>query len=333
MQCSVIGQYSDSPSDVLSSSNCAFFTYFEQNYHKIYLPKGRWLFELWGARGGLSLFEGESSDPGLGAYVSGIINIKESTTVYGYVGGKGSNSGEKSFGVGGYNGGANGANDIIDENCLSGGGGGATDIRLQIDDLYSRIIVAAGGGSPGCNRGGKGGSGGTILGKNGENNTIYSTLFLGGKGADNENLELFGRGEEGLPGNEAGGSGGGGYFGGYGGGQSLNSTTIPGGGGGGGGSSYASGCIGCKTIYKDNSTHGSLHYSGYAFNYIQMISGDDSIPIYENSEISYTPYKDHGLIRISRYYLNQFQDTTYSMNPISFTSLHLFLFSLIATRL
>ena len=299
MQCEVINQYSVSPLNLLTTFDCVFFTFIEQNYHIIHLPKGRWLFELWGASGGYSLYQSKSEDPGHGAYISGVINIKHNITLYGYVGGKGKNNSSKNKGIGGFNGGANGANDEHDFNCYSGGGGGATDIRLNIDDLYSRIIVAGGGGSPGCFNQGKGGSGGTIFGKDGEN----SSTNQGGKGANNLDLEMFGKGKEGYPGNEAGGSGGGGYFGGYGGGFSPSSTKLPGGGGGGGGSSYASGCDSCKTIYKDNSTQGNLHYSGYSFTNIIMRSGDDLIPIYDNSGITYTPHKDDGLIKITKYQL------------------------------
>ena len=119
-----------------------------------------------------------------------------------------------------------------------GGGGGATDIRLGLDDLYSRIIVAGGGGggadgsvrteeieSGGAGGGEEGKAGTGSYGTNGG-----GTQSSGGVGSSSTRSPVkgsfgFGASTEGAdsPG------GGGGWFGG------ATSTST----GGGGGSGYA----------------------------------------------------------------------------------------------
>ena len=106
----------------------------------ITLPKGKYKLEVWGAQGG-DYYTG-----GYGGYASGEININASSKLYIYVGGKPTST------TGGWNGGGNGIS--------SGrGGGGATDISLQgtedsstwneTNHIYSRVIVAGGGGGSG----------------------------------------------------------------------------------------------------------------------------------------------------------------------------------------
>ena len=69
-----------------------------------------------------------------------------------YVGGHGKD-GATIGGVlveGGFNGGGNaGLNGGSGTHLGGGSGGGASDIRLNVDSLYSRVIVAAGGGGGG----------------------------------------------------------------------------------------------------------------------------------------------------------------------------------------
>ena len=276
---------------------CFYFTYIG-NYHTIELTKGVWQFELWGAAGGRSDFRNSGRKEGYGAYVSGIIRLEKKITLYGFVGGKGGNNTIRNDGgKGGFNGGGNGADDDYNSNCPSGGGGGSTDIRLTANNKYSRIIVAAGGGSPGCYiAGGNGGDGGTLVGNDGGKNSINAA---GGKGGfcSEDNFVRFGFGEDGNPGQEAGGAGGGGYFGGS---NGIGSTVSnDGGSGGGGGSSYVSGCERCQTLNENNKLSGSIHYSGYYFTDIEMISGNETLRTITIE--GYTAHQSHGLIKIIRY--------------------------------
>ena len=293
MKCHV-ATYSSEINEELLTHDCVCFPY-SGNAQEILIPQGEWKFELWGAAGGIYI---ESIPAGLGAYVRGVIKLSESITLFGYVGGRGGNYEYGHAGTAGFNGGCEGGDDDVDFNSHSPGSGGATDLRLYKDDMYSRIIVAGGGGSPGCYLySGKGGSGGTVYGIPGESNK-YGTMS-GGKGGDGEDLALFGKGQKGHNGIEADGSGGGGYFGGYGG--SAGKVADQCAGGGGGGSSYVSGYEKCKTFFKDNTLHGPEHYSGYTFHYIEMYSGIDTIIESHVDGISYEPHFSDGLIRISRF--------------------------------
>ena len=262
----------------------------------IELSKGYWRFELWGAASGSSPYGDISPKRGLGAFVSGELSLYHPLNLYCYVGGVGEDNHPEKAGTAGFNGGCDGANDDTgDPNCFSGGSGGATDVRLVEDDLYSRIIVAGGGGSPGCSEySGDGGSGGTISGINGSNPVGTG---IGGKGGYISIDSPFGNGTKGTDGNEAAGSGGGGYFAGEGG----TSGVSNGGGGGGGGSSYVSGCEGCKTLLSNGQLGTNVHPSSLIFHNITMISGNETtIPTFEHSEIKYTPHSKHGLIVITK---------------------------------
>ena len=109
------------------------------------LSRGTYLFECWGAQGGAALCDGLiKTEGGRGAYASGVIKINSSSTFHIYVGGKGADGGIKMSSRGGYNGGGDGGLDPID-NDNAGAGGGASDIRINKNSLYNRIIVAAGG--------------------------------------------------------------------------------------------------------------------------------------------------------------------------------------------
>ena len=56
-----------------------------KNPYSINLGRGIYLFEVWGAQGG---FLNSFVDSGRGGYASGIIKLKKSTKVYGYIGEK-----------------------------------------------------------------------------------------------------------------------------------------------------------------------------------------------------------------------------------------------------
>ena len=231
----------------------------------------------WGARGGYGrtnwslIYRG-----GYGAYTEGEIYLKKGTKLYVYVGCEGKDAASTARfvgGPGGFNGGANGGNDTNQDSAPEpgGGGGGATDIRLtpskktsgwdEFDSLKSRIMVAAGGG--GGNYGGSGGSGGALEGLSGYGSKILASQTTG---------YAFGYGKPGVSSSDGHGGGGGGY---YGGGSN---------GAGGGGSSFVSGCEDCIAI-DENSTDTNVisgttntHYSGYKFDRIQMLTGDEEQP-------------------------------------------------------
>ena len=218
---------------------------------------------------------------GLGAYVSGILNVSKDNILYVYVGGN-------NF----YNGGGRG----------EARGGGATDIRMVKDSLNSRIMVAGGGGGGMYARNASivsiGNAGGLTgydadaiitSSSNGQTRNFSGhggTQYSGGKAGIYGYYEYsevmdgsFGQGGEGPKGDAS--SGGGGW---YGGGQGRHTGgTWP---GGGGGSSYISGHPGCLAVSSSTSTNlkngctenstsleCSISYTGYYFTDTVMIDG------------------------------------------------------------
>lgn len=209
---------------------------------------GNYKIEAWGAQGGTS--SGYPDSGGMGAYVSGNLDIKRDKKLYIYVG-----SGRQSS-VASYNG-MDGVYGSV------GSGGGATDVRItngvwsNFDSLKSRIIVAAGGGSYF-----NGGKAGGLVGYSGNctRNGSGGTQISAGISASNWHAAF---GKAGL-----GCAGGGGYYGGAGGADC-----------GAGGSSFISGHNGCDAI-AENSTSSNIihtgqpnHYSGYVFTDTTMVDG------------------------------------------------------------
>ena len=93
---------------------------------------GYYRLEVWGAQGG--------DTGGNGGYSTGDIYLTAGTKLYIYVGGSGDSATcSNDICPGGFNGGG--------YRHKYKGGGGATDIRVNSDSLYSRVIVAGGGGS------------------------------------------------------------------------------------------------------------------------------------------------------------------------------------------
>ena len=242
--------------------------------YEIQLSPGKYTIELYGASGGhdegyISLFQDptekgcikqnikgnvecvqKASMAGAGGYTRGTINIKEITRGFLSIGGSGvygtvgqiSNTEEcyspENMMKGGYNGGASSANyySNADVHKGTGSGGGATDLRMEKNDLYHRILVAGGGGGcdnkAGTYRGGDDGSGGAGGG------LVAQGYFVNGQydGTKIANQTFgfsFGTGQ--APWYTAGCSdrtgGGGGWYGGF----TSNSPD----GGAGGGSSFA----------------------------------------------------------------------------------------------
>lgn len=95
------------------------------------LQPGRYLIECNGAPGGLGT---QSYQRLKGGTTYGILDLDEATTMYAVVGGTGGDGLSKTEpGPGGYNGGANGGAGYSSDYYCGAGGGGATDIRLNLD--------------------------------------------------------------------------------------------------------------------------------------------------------------------------------------------------------
>lgn len=234
---------------------------------QITLPSGKYKLECWGAQGGdyNTTYIG-----GRGGYSTGVIILKNKTTkLFLYSGGQGiaysGSTNTTNLQNGGFNGGGKGAR---------ASGGGASDIRLNTDSLYARLIVSGGGGGAGYyNRSdnGSGGSGGGLSGYAGTYQNkpdTYSagqggTQTTGGAAGTYKYNGTGGNGSFGVGGNSAtkssffGGGGGGGWYGG--GGASYGSYGEGGGGGGSGyvytsstASNYPSGCLLNSSYYLTN---------------------------------------------------------------------------------
>ena len=148
---------------------------YECSPYSLVLAPGAYHFKICGGNGGIksSDFVGGYKAPDYpyaGGCSSGNIVFHDITTTYLYIGGKGAygereNQNERQHG--GYNGGARG--NLRDE---CSGGGGATDIRVEENDVFHRILVAGGGGGGddfeetknqnNTNNDGKGGPGGGL---------------------------------------------------------------------------------------------------------------------------------------------------------------------------
>ena len=238
---------------------------------------GTYLLQLWGAEGG-----NDSAAGGKGGYSYGYVSLSKGTELYIYVGQRGLSS------VAGKGGGWNGGGDAGPVG-TSGGGGGATDIRLMkdvkssnrwsdMDSLQSRIIVAGGGGGGG--NGPIGAYGGGLSGGD------ATTVRIGGKGGTQDSGYAFGQGAS-VPASDGGG-GGGGWYGGF--GSSYNGASYDS--GGGGGSGYLS-----DRYIKNGET----------------IAGNNAIPIHilnnPNATGTMIGNSGDGFVRITYVADSEFEDT------------------------
>ena len=212
---------------------------------------GYYNLEVWGAQGGNynTTYVG-----GLGGYSKGIVHLTKGTTLYVCVGGQPQTvTTTKTAVPGGFNGGGNGFNrDYSSTYTYGQAGGGATDIRIEQNSLYARVIVA--GGGSGSNNRTSGYAGGGTSGVTGQSGYAGTQTSAGSGGS-------FGQGgSASTSGNnyKYGASGGGGGF--YGGGAGTSysdSTNYDKYSGGGSGyvytsstaSSYPSGCLLNSTYY------------------------------------------------------------------------------------
>lgn len=232
----------------------------------ITLPKGQYQLECWGAQGGNGT-DNTSQPGGKGGYSKGIITLNKKTNLYLYTGGQGLNgttyNSNGALTTGGFNGG--GSTTSINNR---GSGGGGTDIRIAVDSLYARVLVAGGGSGSSGYTSLAGFAGGGISGKtyNNQDSSNGGSWYGGGGsqtqgGAANTSYSnyttagSFGQGgnyNSGL--NTYYGSGGGGGW--YGGGGAIGV------GGGGSGymytsssaSYYPSGCLLDSSHYLTNAT-------------------------------------------------------------------------------
>lgn len=101
---------------------------------QITLPKGQYKLEVWGSSSTPNKMYSSSLNwltlEGPGGYAKGILNLPQNTTAYLTAGGAGTNGGQLRSWIG----------------TLMVGSGGASDIRLNANDTYHRVIVAGGGG-------------------------------------------------------------------------------------------------------------------------------------------------------------------------------------------
>ena len=273
---------------------------------QVTLPAGKWKLEVWGAQGGKGANSGSGSVssssyavPGLGGYSYGTLTLSNSQTLYVQVGGEGQTivSGMDTGGTAGYNGGGDGS--VSGTFSRSGGGGGATDIRIGQDSLYARVIVAGGGGSTTWGSDTEyGGYGGGL-----EGGTAFATTEPGTggtliSGGINGNPGTFGLGgDSGADGDyNVSGAGGGGWYGG-----GSGSLTRPGGSKahGGGGSGWVYTADNFSTWQTGNSTDANnwLLNSTYYLTNADTIAGNQSFEDPDGTEV--IGHSGNGYARIT----------------------------------
>ena len=289
--------YTVSAMDATSGSRYKYF-YYTGDYQTFIVPQtGYYTIEAWGANGGYARANGAlKGEGGTGGYTYGKIHLTAGTTLYVYVGGKGTDAVVKETAKGGYNGGGDGEWDYSDDES-AGGGGGSSDIRLIAGDwndfnsLKSRIMVAAGGGGGSWTY--KGGSGGGLEGST-DSDLEPGTQTSGYK---------FGIGQNATGGRQGSGDqGAGGAGGGYYGGTASTTTSKT----GTGGSSFISGYEGCDAIdvasTEDNIIHTGqpIHYSGLRFTDASITySGDENVVgIQKSINVASGDFSD-GQVKIS----------------------------------
>jgi len=120
--------------------------------------------QAWGAEGATVIPEAPA---GLGGFAEGDLAVTPGQTLEIFVGGQGTAISE-SFGGGGFNGG--GDANSVSPSVIRGGGGGASDVRVDGISLNNRVIVAAGDGGACSTQNNPGGNGGGLTGNPGGSN-------------------------------------------------------------------------------------------------------------------------------------------------------------------
>ena len=257
-------------------------------YYDIILPPHRYIFEAWGAEGGLY--------GGKGGYTKAFLTLHEKLNVKVFIGAKGTTL-IKSPGVTehAFNGGGPGGCGSSQRSCSSGGG--STDLRVG-DSLYDRILVAgAGGGGTRNEESGYilyGAHGGGTEGKNAKTGDLIAyggNQVAPGIGEDEyggiKKLTHSGRFGFGGYGNVNGtcGGGGSGWFGGAGGAPSSHL-------GGGGGSGYILSSSSNRPESYSHNESSNLFMTGYT------MDGSHTFPSC-NSTNRETGHEGNGCFRIT----------------------------------
>ena len=192
---------------------------------------GYYKLQVWGAQGG-SVKTSDNNQTygtgGKGGYATGVIALTSGDVLYVHTGGhpndiKYTTNANIRY-AGGINGGGYGRGFYYSGIAtVAAGGGGATDIRINTDSLYARVIVAGGGSGSTCSdalcttgTNGYAGGGATSLGASGYTASISAAGENAGFG--------YGANSTGLTTNSYGSPGGGGGF--YGGGSSDTSGNT-----------------------------------------------------------------------------------------------------------
>lgn len=133
------------PSSKTSLDEIQYDFPFKAEAQSVLLSRGMYKLEVWGAQGGVY----SNSIVNSGGYASGIITLQSDTQVFVYTGGQPDSviSGQEgTITPGGFNGGgASKISSYLGVYTYGQGGGGGTDIRINKDSLYNRVIVAGGG--------------------------------------------------------------------------------------------------------------------------------------------------------------------------------------------
>ena len=251
----------------------------------ISLPRGKYTIECWGAQGGsYSSYYG-----GAGGYSVGTITLtKNSTDLYIYVGGQPEATTSTGETPGGFNGGGKGCSRTYNYSSYGQGGGGATDVRIEKNDLYARVIVAGGGGGSSSENSlttkyGGGTTGGSSASGYGATQTAAGTNGSFGQGGSATT--------SGTNYNYGSGGGGGGWYGGGACSDYSDSTNYQGYNGGGSGYVYTSATAA-------NYPSGNYVNSSYYLTNAQTIAGNQSFKSPDGT--NETGHTGNGFCRITR---------------------------------
>ena len=249
------------------------------------LKAGTHKLEVWGAQGGGKQNDSslDTANGGMGGYSYGTLTLTSNTNVFIYVGGMGKSIGS-GLAEGGFNGGGAAYGSSTGE--PANGGGGASDIRINEDSLYSRVIVAGGGGGGGEDSGDNPGYGGGTSGGASSGMSTLATQTSTGTGG------VFGFGAN-TP--NDGGGGGGGW---YGGGTTNGSQNIP---TSNSGSDTSGGAGGSGYVYTSSTASsypsGVKLNSSYYLTNASTIAGNTSFT--DNSGSTVTGHSGNGYARIT----------------------------------